>query len=115
MKEEKPGPIAKFFDKAYETKNVWELAKAPMSAISGVTESDAKDLKKAFGIETVEDLANNRYVNLAQGINFLSLVLERFWTKSANQRNSKTLLRNLCLQSLGSQKEMLLFSRRLLE
>jgi hypothetical protein len=53
-------------------KDVWELAKAPVSAISGVSESDAKDLKKTFGIETVEDLANNRYVNLAQGINFLS-------------------------------------------
>jgi predicted RecB family nuclease len=53
-------------------KDVWELAKAPVSAMSRVSESDAKDLKKAFGIETVEDLANNRYVNLAQGINFLS-------------------------------------------
>lgn len=72
MKEEKPGFIVKFFDKAFEDKNVVELAKAPVSAISGVSESDAVDLKKAFGIKTVEDLANNKFVKLAQGINFFS-------------------------------------------
>jgi len=72
MKEEKLGPIARFFDKAYETKSIWELAKAPVTAISGISESDASALKKAFGIDTVEDLAKNKYVNLAQGVNFLS-------------------------------------------
>jgi predicted RecB family nuclease len=72
MKEEEPGFIAKFFDKAYEAKSILELAKAPVTAISGVSESDAEALKKAFGIETVEDLAKNRYVKLAQGINFFS-------------------------------------------
>ena len=60
MKEEKLGPIGKFFDKAYETKSIWELAKAPVTAISGTSELDAKDLKKAFGIEIVEDLVNNK-------------------------------------------------------
>ena len=69
---EKPGFIVKFYDKAYENKNIEELCKAPVSAISGVSESDAADLKKAFGIETVEDLATNKYVRLAQGINCLS-------------------------------------------
>lgn len=72
MKEEKPGFIVKFFDKAFEDKNIVELAKAPVSAISGVSESDEMDLKKAFGIKTVEDLANNKFVKLAQGINFFS-------------------------------------------
>ena len=72
MKEEKPGFIVKFFDKAFEEKNVVELAKAPVAAISGVSESDAADLKKAFGIKTVEDLATNKFVKLAQGINFFS-------------------------------------------
>ena len=43
-----------------------------MAAISGVSESDAEDLKKAFGIKTVEDLATNKYVRLAQGINCFS-------------------------------------------
>ena len=69
---EKFGFIAKFYDKAYEDKSIEELCKAPVSAISGVSESDAADLKKAFGIETVEDLATNKYVRLAQGINCFS-------------------------------------------
>ena len=69
---EKSGFIVKFYDKAYEDKSIEELCKAPVSAISGVSESDAVDLKKAFGIKTVEDLATNKYVRLAQGINSLS-------------------------------------------
>ena len=69
---EKPGFVVKFFDKAYENKSIEELVKAPVSAISGVSESDAADLKKAFGIDTVEELANNKYVKLAQGINCFS-------------------------------------------
>jgi len=72
MKKEESGFIVKFFDKAYETKNIVELTKAPVSAISGVSQTDAEDLKKAFGIETVEDLATNKYVSLAQGINCFS-------------------------------------------
>ena len=72
MKEEEPGFIVKFFDKAYEDKSIVELVKTPVSAISGVSESDAADLKEAFGIETVEDLATNKYVRLAQGINCFS-------------------------------------------
>jgi predicted RecB family nuclease len=73
MKEEKPGFIVKFFDKAYEAKNILELVKAPVSAISGVSKYDTQDLKQAFGIETVEDLAKNRYVKLAQGISYFSV------------------------------------------
>lgn len=69
---EKPGFIVKFFDKAYEDKSIEELVKAPVAAISGISESDAADLKKAFGIDTVEELANNKYVRLAQGINCFS-------------------------------------------
>lgn len=64
--------IAKFYDKAYEDKTVEELVKAPVSAISGVSESDALVLNAAFLIKTVEDLATNKYVKLAQGINNLS-------------------------------------------
>ena len=60
--------IVKFFDKAYEDMSIEELVNAPVSAISGVSEADAADLKEAFGIETVQDLATNNYVKLAQGI-----------------------------------------------
>jgi len=71
MKDE-PGFITKFFDKEHETKTILELAKAPVDAISGVSATDAEDLKKAFGIVTVEDLATNKYVMLAQALNVFS-------------------------------------------
>ena len=64
--------IVKFYIKAYEDKNLEELTQSPVFAISGVSESDAEDLKKAFNIETVEDLAANKYVRLSQGINAFS-------------------------------------------
>jgi hypothetical protein len=68
MKMDKPGFIVKFYDKAYEDKSIEDLVNAPVAAISGVSDADAVALKKAFGIETVGDLANNKYVQLAQGI-----------------------------------------------
>ena len=64
--------IVKFFDKKYEKLSFEELCKAPVSAISGISEPDADDLKKAFGIDTVGELATNKYVLLAQGINCFS-------------------------------------------
>ena len=67
-----PEFVVKFFDKKYEKLSFEELCKAPVSAISGVSESDAADLKKAFGITTVEELATNKYVLLAQGTNSFS-------------------------------------------
>jgi predicted RecB family nuclease len=79
---EKSGFIVKFYDKAYEDKTIEELCKAPVSAISGVSESDAADLKKAFGIKTVEDFATNKYVKLAQGINCLSECSEQILDKT---------------------------------
>jgi predicted RecB family nuclease len=69
---EEVGFIAKFFDKPYETKSILELAKAPVAAISGISKEDAINLKKTLGIETVEDLIKNRYVQLARGLNFFS-------------------------------------------
>ncbi len=69
---EKFGFIVKFYDKAYEKKSVEELVKSPVAAISGISATDADDLKKAFGIVTVEDLATNKYVTFAQGINCLA-------------------------------------------
>ena len=67
-----PEFVVKFFDKKYEKLSFDELCKASVSAISGISESDAADLKKAFGIDTVEELATNKYVLLAQGINCFS-------------------------------------------
>ena len=61
--------IAKFLDKAYEGKEFSELANAPVSALQGVSDGDAEKLKAAFNIETIRDLATNKFVLWAQAIN----------------------------------------------
>jgi predicted RecB family nuclease len=88
---EKPGFIVKFYDKAYEDKSIEKLVKAPVSAISGVSESDAADLKKAFGIDTVEELANNKYVRLAQGIDCFSACSGEILDKSFESKEFENL------------------------
>ena len=46
-----------------------------MSAISGVSEGDAALLKKAFGIDNIRELAENKYVTIAQAtVSLASLV-----------------------------------------
>ncbi|RYE66531.1 MAG: hypothetical protein EOO81_11395 [Oxalobacteraceae bacterium] len=64
--------ITKFFDKQYEQKEFSELADAPVESISGVSASDAAALKSAFNITTVRDLADNKYVKIAQAVVALS-------------------------------------------
>ena len=64
--------VVRYFDKAYEKLSLKELRDSPVSAISGVSESDASGLKKAFGIKTVGDFATNRYILVAQAINAFS-------------------------------------------
>jgi len=53
---------------AFEGRSASDLADAPVDAIAGVAAGDADKLREAFGIETVEDLAWNRYVRAAQAI-----------------------------------------------
>ncbi|MDQ6837884.1 MAG: hypothetical protein M3137_05995 [Actinomycetota bacterium] len=64
--------IAKILDKDYEDKDFAELAGAPVSALQGVSDSDADHLKEAFNITTIRDLATNKYVLWAQAVNVLS-------------------------------------------
>ena len=64
--------ISKFMDKAFEQKSFAELAKAPISALAGVSDADADALAKALGIKTIADLATNKYVLWAQAITTLS-------------------------------------------
>jgi hypothetical protein len=52
--------------KQYETVPLEELANQPVFALSGLSESDAEALKKHLGIETIADLATNRFVLSAQ-------------------------------------------------
>jgi len=69
---EEPGFIVKFYDKQYEELNIIELVNSPVESISGVSDGDAKKLKKAFNIETVFDFATNKYIKYAQAITSFS-------------------------------------------
>ena len=64
--------LAKFLDKAYENMDFKELAAAPVSALQGVSDGDAEHLKAAFNINSIHDLATNKFVLWAQAINVLS-------------------------------------------
>jgi hypothetical protein len=66
--------ISKFFDKGYEQVPFDELADAPLEAIQGLSENDAKALKDALGIETVRELAEHKFVRIAQAVMALSTV-----------------------------------------
>jgi hypothetical protein len=60
--------INKYLDKKYEKLSLKELTAAPVDAIAGISEGDAKFLKEAFKVKTVADLAKLKYVKWAQAI-----------------------------------------------
>ena len=60
--------INSILDKAFEKKPLKELVDAPVSALQGVSEDDAKKLKEAFNVKTIKDLAKLKYVRWAQAI-----------------------------------------------
>lgn len=60
--------INQIINKSYESKSFKELAQAPVDALKGVSETDAKLLQQAFGVKTVSDLANLKYVRWAAAI-----------------------------------------------
>ena len=60
--------LNKFLIKKYEQKTLKEIVNAPVEAIAGVSEGDAKLLKEAFNVKTVSDFANLKYVKWAQAI-----------------------------------------------
>jgi hypothetical protein len=55
-------------DKEFESKSLDEILKAPVSALSGVSESDAEALKAAFNVKTVQDLGRNKYFKAAYAL-----------------------------------------------
>ena len=64
--------VSQFFDKDYEQKEFNDLADAPVEAIQGLSEGDAEKLKEAFNVKTVRDLAENKFVRVAQAVVALS-------------------------------------------
>ena len=59
-------------DNPYESNSLEELLKAPVSALAGVSDSDAEALKSAFNIKTVHDLGRNKYFKAAAALVALS-------------------------------------------
>ena len=64
--------LDKMLDKAYENLSLAEIAKAPVTALAGVSEGDGEHLAAAFGIKTVGDLGTNKYFRLAAAITDLA-------------------------------------------
>jgi hypothetical protein len=48
------------------------LAEAPVDAIQGLSEGDAEKLQEAFNVKSVRDLAENKFVRIAQAVVALS-------------------------------------------
>ena len=49
-----------------------ELAQCPVEAIQGLSQNDAEKLKEAFNVQTIQELAENKFVRIAQAITTLS-------------------------------------------
>ena len=60
--------LAKLLDKAYEDKTLSELVNAPVSALAGVSEGDAKLLAEAFNVKTIGDLGRNKFFRAATAL-----------------------------------------------
>jgi hypothetical protein len=61
-------------DAGYVHLSFRELKEAPVQALRGVSVADAKALSKAFGITTVGELAELKFVQWAQAISVLASV-----------------------------------------
>lgn len=53
--------------KAYQGKSIQELTQAPVSAIKGISEALGKKLEEVFGIQTIRDMATNKFAEWASG------------------------------------------------
>jgi 20S proteasome alpha/beta subunit len=60
--------LAKLLDREYEDMSLDELIKAPVQALAGVSEGDAKLLKEAFNIKTVGDMGRNKFFRAATAL-----------------------------------------------
>jgi hypothetical protein len=64
--------IAKYVDKAHEQKEFAELAELSIDALQGVSVADAEALQKAFGVKTIRQLAEHKFIKAAQAITLLA-------------------------------------------
>ena len=66
-----------YLDKKFRDKSWSDVARAPISAINGVSEEDGVYLQRAFNIKTIQDLAENKFIRVAQTIISLAEIEER--------------------------------------
>jgi predicted RecB family nuclease len=64
--------IETIVDEKFTTKCFRELVEAPISALRGVSASDARALSQAFGVNTIGELADLRFVKWANAIKTLA-------------------------------------------
>ncbi len=69
--------LTKLLDKAYEDASLDTIVNAPVSALSGVSENDAKLLQEAFNIKTVGDLGRNKFFRAALTLTELAAVADK--------------------------------------
>lgn len=60
--------LGKVLDKAWADKPLAEVLAAPVAALKGVSDRDGELLAEAFGVKTVADLAELKYVRWAQAL-----------------------------------------------
>ncbi|MGA5145427.1 hypothetical protein ACPCSF_10325 [Streptomyces griseoincarnatus] len=60
--------LDKVLDKAWADKSLQEVLAAPVAALKGVSDRDGELLREAFGVKTVADLADLKYVRWAQAL-----------------------------------------------
>ncbi len=60
------------FDKVYASREFADLADAPVDALAGISAADAVALKQALNIVTIRDLAENKFVQVAQAVTALA-------------------------------------------
>jgi hypothetical protein len=69
--------LTKILDKAYEDLTLDKIVSAPVSALAGVTEADAKLLQDAFNIKTVGDLGRNKFFRAAVTLTELADIIDK--------------------------------------
>jgi nucleotidyltransferase/DNA polymerase involved in DNA repair len=57
-----------YLDRRYENAQIAELPDAPIDALRGLGKAGSDTLRKAIGVKTIRDLADNRFVLAAQEI-----------------------------------------------
>ena len=67
----------RYLDKTFRDRSWSDVARAPISAINGVSEKDGVYLQRAFNIKTIQDLAENKFVRVAQTIISLAEIEKR--------------------------------------